>query len=226
MTLLSDIPPVHLRFGIGSSASWTGRWKSLCSLCSKQIVGSHATELGGKEMCACVRACVLHYMWSSWFCVPGRGQIGKAVRLPQLHVQRLLAGHRLSCPPTRAYCLAKWELHFFNKVTGKQEGKRNGVTCLNPRSREDTCVELVCGRGGEWMLQSPKQSTVLSSVVWTRSGRRMCLWETETPRLNACLFFFFLDFIFLLRSQGKCLPLVVKGIHFCPSRSEPNTYLW
>lgn len=48
--------------------------------------------------------------------------------------------------------------------------------------------------------------------------------RNTTPK-RLLIYLFFLDFIFLLRSQGKCLPLVVKGIHFCPSRSEPNTYL-
>lgn len=50
---------------------------------------------------------------------------------------------------------------------GKRMGtqKRKPMTLLGPRSREGTCVELVCGYGGEWRLHSRNTSLELSYGV-------------------------------------------------------------
>lgn len=145
---------------------------------------------------------------------------------PQLHVQRLI--NPPSCP-TRPYCLAKWELHFLNKVTGKQDGKRNCMTCLCP-AQGKTLVLNLCAAKVVNDASEPKENTVLSSVVWTRSGRQMCLWETGTPRLNAYLFD--IKISYFCCSVGEMSPscgnVESPQIPLCPSGSErlSNTYLW
>lgn len=171
------------RFGIRSSASWTGRWKSHGSFCTKQIVGSQATELGGKKMCVCV----LHYFWGSWFCVPGQGQIVKAVCLHSCMSRGCWLANAYHTPLTRAYCLASENFTFSIRSPRKRMGSGTAwhvCALLKGRHLCWTCVRL------RWWMDAsePKENTVLSSVVWTRSGRQMCVWETGTPLLNARLF--------------------------------------
>lgn len=105
--------------------------KGTAVFCSKQIVSSQSTELGGNRIhlwaccvptCILTRVCVCVSLWSYLI-----GQMILRVKPgtdredcwpTQLHVQRLFTGHLLSQPFTTVYCLAKWELYSLIKVTG------------------------------------------------------------------------------------------------------------